>query len=255
MLLHRFIIRAWDVWSTTTPPVSCSLTLSSCLSSPSLSLLSLAALSAVSRYALADNPFVVREGLILDTEKFFDAQSVEGIILAFFHLATTGLTTEVKLSVTFSGTSLQPDFSFEHFSFVSEENRPQLLGYYSVLFLLILLILVLNFKFYRNFRKEMKMLNVPFDEKGRFEITYDLFQCLILIVFLVMALLNALRTEETAHEIVSDMASVPFESSTIKLGDKISQFFAAVQTLHRGFVANAALDVFAFVVMVLMLVR
>ena len=206
-------------------------------------------------YAIADNPIVVRDGSILDTDRFIDAQSVECIILALFHLPETGLTSEVKVSIGIEMGSVEPEITYNHYGFVPANQKDKLVLYFAILCILLASIYILNLKFYLMFRHETKILDVEFDKVGRFEILYDWIQATIVVAFLFVQLGFQLQTETWATEIVEQVSGVPFESPDELLESKINTFFAAVENLHWGFQVNAANEFFAFVIIILMLLR
>eukprot|EP00961_Rhodomonas_salina_P083546 1122109-Rhodomonas_salina.1 len=75
-----------------------------------------------------DAEILVRDGELVRTRNFLDAQTEKVLVLAFFHAPGSGVSTALQIHGSLDGNSIHMHVKFRHLSFVPEERRGHLVS-------------------------------------------------------------------------------------------------------------------------------
>mmetsp|Transcript_58464 Transcript_58464/g.137275 ORF Transcript_58464/g.137275 Transcript_58464/m.137275 type:complete len:1840 (+) Transcript_58464:176-5695(+) len=206
-------------------------------------------------YTIADNPVLVRDGVLLDAEKFIDTLTSTAMILAVFQDPATGLISQLQLKSELSGKTVLIQGQFSHYGFVTEEENKWLKYNYGMLFALVFVAIVANIHFAYDLFRHAKKTEEPVDMQGMAEVVYDILMALLVCIFGIFALIYATNTESKGMDFVHRIARIPFASPGVPFEEKVSQFFETIDVLNSELASAELLSSCAFCIMVLMLVR
>lgn len=202
-----------------------------------------------------DNDVVVRDGEVLETRGFLDAQTTSFSIRVPVHVPSNGLTSVLTLGADCSGLTIEPSVEFTHLGFVESDKVKDVQLMYGMVFLCIALLILLNLWTLYAIRRDKREWDVPIQQDELVDMAWDAVQIIILIVFCVISMREVPRTEGTARDVTQVLSSVPFADPNIDFQSKVSRFFDAMDEVQDVLASQKALTTFAFVIMVLMLVR
>lgn len=205
-------------------------------------------------YSIADSDVLVRDGKTLVARNFLDGQTRTALILAVFHVPSSGLTTELEITFDLSGIGVSTEINFLHYGYMRAESMPTALLIYAILFMLIFLVVVMNGWEYVLLRREFLSRKI-FNRTAMLEVAYDIFQAFIVTAYASITFHTTRWSEYNARSILSDFASVPFAQSNTALTEKVDKFFQAVDNFNETLDYEGQIATLAFVIMVLMLVR
>jgi len=202
----------------------------------------------------SDNPIVVRDGQTLLTRNFFDSRTGTGKIVASFVSPENGVLTVLELEANFDGASISTSSKFQMLSFLPKNRKEEALGMAVGLFVALGFVLILSFAQIITVIQNVRA-GEPYSFLELFEVTYDVAQVIIIIIYGITVIKITFNAEKRSGELVQNLVNVPFVAPDQAFEAKVNQFFEALDAVFQELQRKDNLSTFGFAIMILNLVK
>jgi len=199
----------------------------------------------------SDNPIVVHDGQTLLTRNFFDSRTGTGKIVASFVSPENGVLTVLELEADFDGASISTSSNFQMLSFLPTNRKETALGMAVGLFVALGFVLTLSFALFI----QRVRAGEPYSFSDLFEVTYDVAQVIIIIIYGITVIRITFNPENRSGELVQDLVNVPFVVPDQAFEAKVNHFFEALDAVFQELQKKDSLSTFGFVIIILNLIK
>ena len=243
-------------------------------------------------FTMADNEVIVRDQQVLPAREFLDTETDSAKIVCLFYTPSNGDTTVLSLSITVDGSWFQALVTPDFFGFIGSAQRWESGVYYTALLAVCIVILTLNLSIFLESRflarkyslftqedehktrlsvGQMELREAVREEHcdrrliletqrinethHRLDIYYDIFQVVLVLVFIGLSFRGMLESEQMAETLAQKVANVPWTDQGVPITSKVSSFFSALDLLNENLTNERRKFFVGFTVMALLMYR